>query len=223
MTASVSSALERGERCRKDPSMTLGLSCVTAATVLVLSFQGVLAASPGIISFDMHPTSELLDQDQSRRHLLFDSSASDSTPDLQDFHAHRHLSRYERHHRENAEIDLQSGWEGIYTRIKIPTLRMTDATCLNRRKDPYHAAPLNQGYGTHYVNLWVGTPTPQRKTVIVDTGSHYTAFPCVGCKGCGEDHHTDPYFQPQESQSFRPLELQRMHSWSHLQRGQVHV
>jgi len=27
--------------------------------------------------------------------------------------------------------------------------------------------------------VWVGTP-PQRKSVIVDTGSHYTAFPCVG-------------------------------------------
>ena len=28
---------------------------------------------------------------------------------------------------------------------------------------------LYQGYGTHYVDLWVGTP-PQRQTVIVDTG-----------------------------------------------------
>ena len=47
--------------------------------------------------------------------------------------------------------------------------------------DNYQAVPLSQGYGTHFANIWVGSPTPQRKTVIVDTGSHYTAFPCSGC------------------------------------------
>jgi len=35
-----------------------------------------------------------------------------------------------------------------------------------------HITTLYQGYGTHYVDLWVGTPNPQRQTVIVDTGSH---------------------------------------------------
>jgi len=35
--------------------------------------------------------------------------------------------------------------------------------------------------------VYVGTP-PQRKSVIVDTGSHYTAFPCAGCNNCGEEH-----------------------------------
>jgi hypothetical protein len=44
--------------------------------------------------------------------------------------------------------------------------------------------PLFQGMGVHYVYMWVGSP-PQRVTVIVDTGSHHTAFPCVGCK-CGK-------------------------------------
>lgn len=43
--------------------------------------------------------------------------------------------------------------------------------------------PLFQGMGTHYSFIYVGTP-PQRVSVIVDTGSHHTAFPCVGCK-CG--------------------------------------
>ena len=38
--------------------------------------------------------------------------------------------------------------------------------------------------GVHYAYIWVGTPA-QRVTVIVDTGSHHTAFPCVGCK-CGK-------------------------------------
>ena len=31
-------------------------------------------------------------------------------------------------------------------------------------------AALYQGYGTHYVDLWIGTP-PQRQTVVVDTGA----------------------------------------------------
>jgi hypothetical protein len=44
--------------------------------------------------------------------------------------------------------------------------------------------PLFRGQGTHYVFLWVGSP-PQRVSVIVDTGSHHTAFPCVGCQ-CGK-------------------------------------
>ena len=52
----------------------------------------------------------------------------------------------------------------------------------------------------------VGTPTPQRKTLIVDTGSHHTAFPCAGCVDCGEDHHTDLYFDPDKSKTFNPLQ-----------------
>ena len=68
----------------------------------------------------------------------------------------------------------------------------------------YQTSALHQGYGTHYATIWVGTP-PQRKSVIVDTGSHFTAFPCKGCLGCGEEHHTDTYFDPDASSTFRPL------------------
>jgi hypothetical protein len=46
------------------------------------------------------------------------------------------------------------------------------------------STPLFQGMGVHYSYIWVGTP-PQRVSVIIDTGSHHTAFPCVGCK-CGK-------------------------------------
>lgn len=52
------------------------------------------------------------------------------------------------------------------------------------RSNQSEVLPLFQGMGVHYVYIWVGTP-PQRVTVIVDTGSHHTAFPCVGCK-CGK-------------------------------------
>jgi hypothetical protein len=51
-----------------------------------------------------------------------------------------------------------------------------------RREEAQQVGALYQGYGTHYVDLWCGTP-PQRQTVIVDTGSGVTAFPCSGCKG----------------------------------------
>jgi hypothetical protein len=56
--------------------------------------------------------------------------------------------------------------------------------------------PLFPGYGTHYTYVYVGTP-PQRQSLIVDTGSHYTAFPCTGCAQCGK--HTDDYFEPKNS------------------------
>jgi hypothetical protein len=69
---------------------------------------------------------------------------------------------------------------------------------------------LYQGYGTHYVDLWCGTPTPQRQTVIVDTGSGVTAFPCLGCNNCGDDgHHIDSLFNQSASTSFRSLSCQQ--------------
>jgi len=60
---------------------------------------------------------------------------------------------------------------------------------------------LYQGYGTHYIDIWVGYPNPQRQTAIVDTGSSATAFPCSQCMNCG--HHTDMPFDEGTSQSFR--------------------
>ena len=65
---------------------------------------------------------------------------------------------------------------------------------------------LYQGYGTHYIDLWMGSPTPQRQTVIVDTGSGVTAFPCEECNGCGDQYHTDTHYRHSSSNSFRPLE-----------------
>lgn len=66
-------------------------------------------------------------------------------------------------------------------------------------------ASLFQGYGTHYADLWCGTP-PQRQTVIVDTGSGVTAFPCSGCDDCGvPKYHIDQLFIEADSSSFHKL------------------
>ncbi|CAM9753368.1 unnamed protein product, partial [Phaeothamnion confervicola] len=62
----------------------------------------------------------------------------------------------------------------------------------------YEDTPLFPGYGTHFAYIYVGTP-PQRVSVIVDTGSHFTAFPCVGCSNCGD--HTDPYYDYETSKT----------------------
>jgi len=46
--------------------------------------------------------------------------------------------------------------------------------------------PLHAHSNSFHVYLFVGSPQPQRQTLIFDTGSRYTAFPCVlFCKQCG--------------------------------------
>jgi hypothetical protein len=121
---------------------------------------------------------------------------------LTDFYELRHLSRYEQAYRKEHGLDLMRRWNGTYNFHELHrmhsfmnvnvTIRNATAEHANRlllettshggRYDNYQAVPLSQGYGTHFANVWVGSPTPQRKTVIVDTGSHYTAFPCSGCQ-----------------------------------------
>ena len=83
---------------------------------------------------------------------------------------HHHQNHHHHHHHQNQNIRrnllVHTPYNGVH---------------------PYQTTPLSQGYGTHYATVYVGTP-PQRKSVIVDTGSHYTAFPCAGCANCGEEH-----------------------------------
>jgi hypothetical protein len=74
---------------------------------------------------------------------------------------------------------------------------------VRRRAIAQQVGALYQGYGTHYVDLWCGTP-PQRQTVIVDTGSGVTAFPCSGCNQCGvPQFHVDKLFVEADSATFQ--------------------
>ena len=52
--------------------------------------------------------------------------------------------------------------------------------------------------GYYYINVYVGTP-PQRQSLILDTGSSITAFPCTTCKEnlCGK--HFDKHFNISKS------------------------
>jgi hypothetical protein len=75
-----------------------------------------------------------------------------------------------------------------FRRTRNSTLRGLDATS--------EMEPLYEGYGTHFAYAYVGNP-PQRQSLIIDTGSHQTAFPCKGCEDCGK--HTDEAFDPAQS------------------------
>ena len=58
--------------------------------------------------------------------------------------------------------------------------------------------PLHAKSGTYHAYLYIGTP-PQRQTLIVDTGSRLTAFPChPHCPDCGP-HTTKPFHLDQSS------------------------
>ncbi|CBN76990.1 aspartic protease PM5 [Ectocarpus siliculosus] len=62
----------------------------------------------------------------------------------------------------------------------------------------FEDTPLFPGWGTHFAYVYAGTP-PQRVSVIIDTGSHFTAFPCSECENCGS--HTDPHWDQSKSTS----------------------
>ncbi len=72
-------------------------------------------------------------------------------------------------------------------------------TGVNGRLELVQDVQLQHGFGTHFSYLWVGTP-PQRVSVIIDTGSRYTAFPCGECSKCGLEH-TDKYWDENISTS----------------------
>ena len=79
-----------------------------------------------------------------------------------------------------------------YTHNSHRSLEAKDTTTSTSTK----LIPLYRGYGTHFAWMFVGMPA-QRQSLIIDTGGHYTAFPCSGCINCGS--HTDEYWNPKNS------------------------
>ena len=100
--------------------------------------------------------------------------------------------------RRRRELGATSG-EDIHTDAEDDSRHLRHLQSESARSSPKHLGALYQGYGAHYVDLWVGSP-PQRQTAVVDTGTSATAFPCSECVNCGQ--HTDPPFDESKSQSF---------------------
>jgi hypothetical protein len=65
----------------------------------------------------------------------------------------------------------------------------------------------NATIGYYYVEAYVGTP-PQKQSLIVDTGSHLTIFPCKGCTKCKKDH-LYRLFDPARSDTFAHVDPKR--------------
>jgi len=135
------------------------------------------------------------DLEQIKNHKQHDNGHSNKLAVLKEnmnkFESSRYYSRYE--HEYQAEVMRRNNRK---LRINQEEVEVSE--------DRIQEVPLMQGLGTHYVTMWIGTP-PQRKSAIVDTGSHYTAFPCAGCNNCGEQYHTDKYFDPDKSSTFHKL------------------
>ena len=110
----------------------------------------------------------------------------------------------------NLRRDLRADRPRTYPRKRAVEI---ETTASGEQEEPRNLADIEhqqigalyQGYGTHYLDVLVGTP-PQRQTVIVDTGSGVTAFPCASCNNCGESYHTDGYFVEADSSTFQKLD-----------------
>jgi len=111
--------------------------------------------------------------------------------------SHHHV--VDRRHRELRATTGQETDNGS-SLDRIPNLRPNHRNLATNQNPQQQLGALYQGYGTHYIDIWVGHPA-QRQTAVVDTGSSVTAFPCSECTNCG--HHTDLPFQERASESFR--------------------
>jgi len=206
----------------------IGAMILLEMTFLLLQSPFAIATEESkIVSFGLSPTAELSfsSDDAHRRRRLSNNEKEDkweyrhgiygalerfSNDDWKkEFDASRQYSRFEQHYRESEHKKETKQRRALsltnnYNSNNYNSNNDNQHRHTQENHNPYQLTPLFQGYGTHYSTVWVGSP-PQRKSVIVDTGSHYTAFPCVGCNNCGEEHHTDPYFDSSKSSTFRAL------------------
>jgi len=103
------------------------------------------------------------------------------------------------------------------TRVVAPPLR-TGLTA--RRMEKYAALPaedwrpkVDLEYAEYYAAvLQIGTPVPQRQSVIIDTGSAITFVACTGCPASKCNKHDDPNFVPAKSETFKWEDCPSCHS-----------
>ena len=108
---------------------------------------------------------------------LLDQGTSDGKPSAATLQAQNHdINAAARERRLQEEV------------IAIPAPKPTPPPA------PVISVPLHSEHGTHHAYLYVGSP-PQRRTLIVDTGSRLVAFPCTSCANCGK-HASASYYDP---------------------------
>nr|CCA24840.1 aspartyl protease family A01B putative [Albugo laibachii Nc14] len=62
----------------------------------------------------------------------------------------------------------------------------------------FNRVSLGIGYGTYYIDLYIGIPL-QKASLLLDTTSQHTVFPCKNCVACAD--HMDPYYDIAKSQT----------------------
>lgn len=145
--------------------------------LLVLGFTEILVWGK-IFQFELHPSSttpyarKLISANRTGFEKLkngvysavpdMDDPAHANNRGLSEFHALRHLSRYEQAFRTRHDIDHQRHWDGVYDfDIQNETQYLQSSRSLyylGHQTDSYQSVPLSQGYGTHYANVSFGQP-----------------------------------------------------------------
>jgi hypothetical protein len=106
----------------------------------------------------------------------------------------------------NGLVHMPMAWKAKHHGVDSAARAGARQRRLSRRRDrrrlndvPFDEVPIFGSFedlGYYYVDIFVGTP-PQHATVIFDTGSGLTAFPCTGCADCGK--HINPKFDTSKS------------------------
>ncbi|CAB9500578.1 aspartic [Seminavis robusta] len=133
--------------------------------------------------------------------LMVESSLVNAkeTPTTENSNNNRKLVRFPLLPGDSAEAKRRRRTRRTQRQLRHHNLRRVEEEASSKEEEPeenpleLNIDALYEGYGVHYVDLWVGQPTPQRVTTIVDTGSSVTGFPCTGCQHCGGRSSWDAY------------------------------
>ena len=183
---------------RRNPRPTHWLGQVSLPLLVCVVFCLALSWTFVLISFplSMHTTPKT------------SSLPMSAIDDGQDEFVANSSNRQNRHLSKNNTIDGIPAAESSFANDEHPSVRSTQTP---RTSPEFHTSQLNQTAplssfiyplhaksGTHHAYLYVGTP-PQRQTLIVDTGSRLTAFPChPHCSDCGK-HASEPFYLNESS------------------------